>query len=141
MATVAPLSIRCATFISRWASGPTSSFWFAHPTWSIPDGALRDYEHHFHLPFKGFTKPIYAIPGNHDWYDALEGFSANFLEAEAARTCMRSRVETDGRLTSTTERRRIDRYIKEAGRLRASTASTSARSAVLSSKFRPIASP
>ncbi|MFO0846642.1 MAG: metallophosphoesterase [Gemmataceae bacterium] len=82
-----------------------------------PDGAMRDYEHNFHLPFKGFTKPIYAIPGNHDWYDALEGFAANFLRPEAARTCMRSRVETDGRLTTTTEGR-IDGYIQEAARLR-----------------------
>lgn len=82
-----------------------------------PDGAMRDYEHNFHLPFKGFAKPIYAIPGNHDWYDALEGFAANFLEADAARTCMRSRVETDGRATTTTDRR-IDGYIEEATRLR-----------------------
>jgi uncharacterized membrane protein HdeD (DUF308 family) len=82
-----------------------------------PDGAMRDYEPNFYLPFKGFTKPIYAIPGNHDWYDALEGFAANLLEPEAARICMRSRVETDGRLTTTTEGR-IDRYIQEAARLR-----------------------
>ena len=82
-----------------------------------PDGAMRDYEPNFYLPFKGFTKPIYAIPGNHDWYDALEGFAANLLEPEAARICMRSRVETDGRLTTTTEAR-IDRYIQEAARLR-----------------------
>ena len=27
----------------------------------------------FWLPFKGVTKPVFAIPGNHDWYDALEG--------------------------------------------------------------------
>jgi uncharacterized membrane protein HdeD (DUF308 family) len=82
-----------------------------------PDGAMRDYEHHFYLPFKGFQKPIYAIPGNHDWYDALEGFAANFFEPEAAGTCMRSRVATDSRLTTTTEGR-IDGYIKEAARLR-----------------------
>ena len=30
----------------------------------------------FWLPFKGVTKPVFAIPGNHDWYDALEGFNA-----------------------------------------------------------------
>jgi uncharacterized membrane protein HdeD (DUF308 family) len=36
-----------------------------------PEGALQDYEPNFYLPFKGFTKPIYAIPGNHDWYDAF----------------------------------------------------------------------
>jgi uncharacterized membrane protein HdeD (DUF308 family) len=82
-----------------------------------PDGAMRDYEPNFYLPFKGFTKPIYAIPGNHDWYDALEGFAANFLEADAARTCMLSRLDTDGRVT-TTARRRIERYIQEAARLR-----------------------
>jgi uncharacterized membrane protein HdeD (DUF308 family) len=82
-----------------------------------PDGAMRDYEHNFYLPFKGFTKPIYAIPGNHDWYDALEGFAANFLDAESARTCMISRVTTDRRLTTTTEAR-IDGYVDEAARLR-----------------------
>ncbi len=82
-----------------------------------PDGAMRDYEANFYLPFKGFTKPIYAIPGNHDWYDALEGFAANFLEADAARTCMHSRLETDGRLT-TSAQTRTERYINEAARLR-----------------------
>src|SRR5271169_215550 len=82
-----------------------------------PDGAMRDFEPNFYLPFKGFTKPIYAIPGNHDWYDALEGFAANLLEPEAARTCMLSRVETDNRLTTTTENR-ITGYIQEAARLR-----------------------
>jgi uncharacterized membrane protein HdeD (DUF308 family) len=82
-----------------------------------PDGAMRDYEHKFHVPFMGFKKPIYAIPGNHDWYDALEGFAANFLEPDAARTCMRSRVETDGHFTNTSEGR-IDGYIREAARLR-----------------------
>jgi uncharacterized membrane protein HdeD (DUF308 family) len=82
-----------------------------------PSGAMSDYESKFYLPFKGFTKPIYAIPGNHDWYDALEGFAANFLEAEAARACMHARLETDKRLTTTTEGR-IDRLIREAARLR-----------------------
>ena len=53
-----------------------------------PDGAMRDYEHNFHLPFKGFKKPIYAIPGNHDWYGALEGFAANFLnQRRLGRAC------------------------------------------------------
>jgi uncharacterized membrane protein HdeD (DUF308 family) len=82
-----------------------------------PDGAMRDYEPNFYLPFKGFTKPIYAIPGNHDWYNALEGFAANFLEPDAARACMRSRLETDGRLTATGEAR-VERYLREAARLR-----------------------
>ena len=50
-----------------------------------PTGAMRDYEAKFWLPFMGITKPVYAIPGNHDWYDALEGFAATFLEPDAAR--------------------------------------------------------
>jgi uncharacterized membrane protein HdeD (DUF308 family) len=82
-----------------------------------PSGAMSDYESKFYLPFKGFTKPIYAIPGNHDWYDALEAFAANFLEAEAARACMRARLETDVRLTTTTEGR-IERLIRDTARLR-----------------------
>lgn len=82
-----------------------------------PSGAMSDYEAKFYLPFKGFTKPIYAIPGNHDWYDALEGFAANFLVADAARASMRARVETDNRLTTTTEHR-IEEMINEAARLR-----------------------
>jgi uncharacterized membrane protein HdeD (DUF308 family) len=82
-----------------------------------PSGAMADYESKFYLPFKGFSKPIYAIPGNHDWYDALEGFAANFLEADAARACMHARVEADQRLTTTTDGR-IDGLIRQAARLR-----------------------
>jgi len=68
-----------------------------------PTGAMRDYETRFWLPFKGVTKPVYAIPGNHDWYDALEGFVATFFEPDAARTAMRARIQTDGGLSSTTD--------------------------------------
>jgi hypothetical protein len=78
---------------------------------------MRHYEPKFYLPFKGFTKPIYAIPGNHDWYDALEAFSANFLQADAARTALRARVAADHGLTSTTDER-INALIEEAARLR-----------------------
>ena len=82
-----------------------------------PNGAMKDYEAKFWLPFKGVSKPIYAIPGNHDWYDALEAFLATFLEADAARLSMRARAEADLRLSSTTESR-IDGLIEEAQRLR-----------------------
>ena len=68
-----------------------------------PSGSMADYEDKFYLPFKGFRHPIYAIPGNHDWYDGLEGFTANFFQPGAAATAMRARVEADRHLTSTTE--------------------------------------
>jgi uncharacterized membrane protein HdeD (DUF308 family) len=82
-----------------------------------PAGAIRDYEFKFYLPFKGFTKPIYAIPGNHDWFDALEGFTANFLEADAARTALRARRAAD-RLSETLAGAPVEAFLTEAARLR-----------------------
>ena len=82
-----------------------------------PTGAMKDYETRFWLPFKGVTKPVYAIPGNHDWYDALEGFVATFLRPDAARAAMRARIAEDGGLSTTTDAR-IEEYINRAGFLR-----------------------
>ncbi len=81
-----------------------------------PVGAMRDYEAKFWLPFKGTHKPVYAIPGNHDWYDALEAFNATFLTPAAARAAMRARIEVDNGLTTTTGER-IDQMIAQAARL------------------------
>lgn len=67
-----------------------------------PSGAMKDYERKFYLPFKGVKKPIYAIPGNHDWYDALDGFAATFYTPEAARTAIEARIKRDLKMTSTT---------------------------------------
>ena len=82
-----------------------------------PSGEMKDYEAKFWLPFKGVSKPVYAVPGNHDWYDALEGFSATFLEPQAARAAIRARVETDLRVTSTTDAR-VEDLINKARTLR-----------------------
>jgi hypothetical protein len=82
-----------------------------------PIGAMKDYEAKFWLPFKGVQKPVYAIPGNHDWYDALEAFAATFLEPDAARAAMKARIEADFKLSRTTDRH-IEALIREAGRLR-----------------------
>jgi hypothetical protein len=82
-----------------------------------PAGAMSDYEQNFYLPFKGFTKPIYAFPGNHDWFDALEGFNANFLEPKAARVALSARADADFNLTST-DKSRIDSLLQRAQRLR-----------------------
>ncbi len=82
-----------------------------------PAGAMVDYERNFFMPYKGWKKPIYAIPGNHDWFDALEGFNANFLEPKAARAALQARVSTDMHLTSTNARR-ITTLLKRAEDLR-----------------------
>ena len=82
-----------------------------------PTGAMRDYESRFWLPFKGVDKPVYAIPGNHDWYDALEGFVATFFDPESARLAMRARIAADGGVSSTTGDR-IEELIQRAAFLR-----------------------
>ncbi len=48
-----------------------------------PGGEMADYERAFYRPYApvpngGAEVPVYAIPGNHDWYDSLRGFLANF---------------------------------------------------------------
>jgi hypothetical protein len=48
-----------------------------------PAGELMDYERAVYRPYNGMNIPIYAIPGNHDWYDDLQGFLANFIYAAA----------------------------------------------------------
>jgi hypothetical protein len=48
-----------------------------------PAGELMDYERAVYRPYVGMNIPIYAIPGNHDWYDDLQGFLQNFTYAAA----------------------------------------------------------
>lgn len=43
-----------------------------------PAGGIDDYENKFYRPYQDYPGPIYAIPGNHDWYDSLTGFMFNF---------------------------------------------------------------
>ncbi len=82
-----------------------------------PSGEMRDYEFNFYMPFKGFEKPIYAIPGNHDWFNALNGFLANFLEPEAARAAIGARVVYDFD-HGTSEIEQTNFLVEEASRLR-----------------------
>ena len=103
--------------IIRAGAGAAVRFMVISSDVIYPTGSMKDYEANFWLPFKGFDKPVYAIPGNHDWYDALEGFVATFFRPEAATVAMRARVEADNRLTSTTDSR-IAWLVDEAARLR-----------------------
>ena len=99
------------------ANAPRSRFVLVSSDVVYPAGAMKDYEEKFFLPFKGISKPIYAIPGNHDWFDALEGFAATFFAAEAARVSLRARVDQDLQVSSTTDAR-IEELIGTAERLR-----------------------
>ncbi len=43
-----------------------------------PAGDINEYDTKFYRPYKDYPGPIYAVPGNHDWYDGLNGFMHHF---------------------------------------------------------------
>jgi hypothetical protein len=50
-----------------------------------PAGDANDYCRKLYLPYRGYRKPIYAVPGNHDWDDGgLFGFMFHFCDREDA---------------------------------------------------------
>lgn len=50
-----------------------------------PAGSGNEYGDKFFRPYQDYPAPIYAIPGNHDWYDGLGGFMRVFCDAPALR--------------------------------------------------------
>ena len=48
-----------------------------------PAGDVNDYINGFFIPYEDYPAPIYALPGNHDWYALLNGFMYHFCGAEA----------------------------------------------------------
>ncbi|MDQ3182554.1 MAG: metallophosphoesterase [Actinomycetota bacterium] len=49
-----------------------------------PAGDVNEYLEKFYRPYKDYNKPVYALPGNHYWYDGLNGFMVHFCGAEPA---------------------------------------------------------
>jgi hypothetical protein len=47
-----------------------------------PSGDSEQYEDKFYRPYRDYPSPIYAVPGNHDWYDGLTGFMIHLCGAE-----------------------------------------------------------
>jgi hypothetical protein len=48
-----------------------------------PTGDVNDYPAKFYEPYRDYDRPIYGIPGNHDWYDELEGFMHHLCRVPA----------------------------------------------------------
>jgi hypothetical protein len=46
-----------------------------------PTGSVNEYDTKFFRPYQDYDAPIYAVPGNHDWYDGLGGFMRVFCGA------------------------------------------------------------
>jgi hypothetical protein len=47
-----------------------------------PAGGVDEYVNKFFRPYSNYPAPIYAVPGNHDWYDDCTGFMYWFCGAE-----------------------------------------------------------
>jgi len=47
-----------------------------------PLGDINAYAEKFFQPYMGYLGPIYALPGNHDWYDDLAAFMFHFCGRE-----------------------------------------------------------
>ncbi|MFR0354932.1 metallophosphoesterase family protein [Streptomyces sediminimaris] len=45
-----------------------------------PVGSADGYGTKFFRPYRDYPAPIYAIPGNHDWYEGLHGFMRVFCD-------------------------------------------------------------
>lgn len=51
-----------------------------------PAGGIEAYRDKFFRPYRDYPGPIYAVPGNHDWYDDCTGFMYWFCGAETPPT-------------------------------------------------------
>lgn len=45
-----------------------------------PAGDVNQYIPKFFTPYAAYPRPIYAVPGNHDWLDGLAGFMRHFCD-------------------------------------------------------------
>ncbi|MGH3146697.1 MAG: metallophosphoesterase family protein [Rubrobacter sp.] len=66
------------------ASGRGTDFMVVCSDVIYPAGDAEDYDAKFYRPYEGYRSPIYALPGNHDWYDGLVGFMHHLCGAEVS---------------------------------------------------------
>lgn len=64
------------------AQGEDTKFMVVVSDVIYPAGDINGYIDGFYLPYEDYKKPIYALPGNHDWLDGLNGFMYHFCDAE-----------------------------------------------------------
>ena len=68
---------------SLLTQAPGTAFMLVCSDVIYPAGGLNEYWRKHASPYRDYGKPIYAIPGNHDWYDGGEGFMRWFCGADA----------------------------------------------------------
>lgn len=60
-----------------------------------PSGRSHEYREKFYVPYRGYQNDIYAVPGNHDWYDELTGFMIHFCDNLRDYTGKRETIDKD----------------------------------------------
>ena len=60
-----------------------------------PTGRSHAYREKFYVPYRGYKNDIYAVPGNHEWYDELTGFMINFCDNTRDYTGQRETIDKD----------------------------------------------
>jgi hypothetical protein len=75
--------------VSQWVTVPAlravrdeSDFMVICSDVIYPTGDVNDYPAKFYAPYASWEKPIFALPGNHDWYDELQGFMYHLCGVE-----------------------------------------------------------
>jgi hypothetical protein len=63
---------------------PGSNFMIICSDVIYPAGGELEYGYKLNWPYRNYPRPIYALPGNHDWYDSLRGFMAYFCGQTSA---------------------------------------------------------
>lgn len=66
------------------ASGRNTDFMVICSDVIYPAGDAEDYDAKFYEPYEDYPRPIYALPGNHDWYDGLVGFMHHLCGARVS---------------------------------------------------------
>jgi hypothetical protein len=64
------------------AQAPDTAFAFICSDVIYPAGGVDEYVEKFFRPYRAYPQPIYAVPGNHDWYDDCTAFMYWFCGAE-----------------------------------------------------------
>jgi hypothetical protein len=59
-----------------------------------PAGGALTYVPNFFKVYRDYARPIYAVPGNHDWYDGLTGFMRNLCGVDEQPSVPRPRPLT-----------------------------------------------
>jgi hypothetical protein len=72
-------------------AGRETDFLFICSDVIYPAGGINEYLDKLFRPYKDYPGPIYAVPGNHDWYDDLTGFMFHLCGRETPPERRRSR--------------------------------------------------